>query len=306
MSDTSTFRGIRMAEVDPGLRKVARVMPRGFSLRRGLALPRAMMRLLAITSEVPGVQVASVNANVSVRLHRPAGLAEPAPALLWIHGGGYTMGSPRQDDLFCRRLAHLAHVAVVAVKYRLAPEFPYPAALEDCYAALTWTADQSWVDESRVAVGGASAGGGLAAALTLLARDRGEVELVYQLLTYPALDDRTGANRDGRRHVWWSAEDNQRSWQWYLGSADRAVAVPARRADLKGVPPAWIGVGTLDLFHDECLAYGRALRAAGVPCHDEIAVGAFHSFDQSAPNAPISLSFFACQCDHLRRALAER
>ena len=166
-----------------------------------------------------------------------------------------------------------------------------------------WLARQPWVNPERIAIGGESAGGGLAASLACLARDRGEVAPVLQMLVYPMLDDRTGANPSGRKHILWSARDNQAAWRCYIGAADPNAAVPARNTDLAGLPPAWIGVGTLDLFLEESLEYSERLRAAGVPSHNEIPAGAFHAFDLIAPNAPVSLRFFASQCRHLRAAL---
>jgi len=263
------------------------------------------MALLGRIGAGRDVPVVTVDANVSVRLHRPARLADPAPALLWIHGGGFVMGSARQEDGFCHKLSHLTSVAVAAVDYRLAPEHPYPASLEDCYAALLWLAQQPWVDPSRVAIGGLSGGGGLAAALAFLARDRCEIQPVFQLLSQANLDDRTGSQATGRRRLVWSEGDNRQAWRWYLGDADPAVAVPARRTDLAGLAPAWIGTGSLDLLHDEAVEYGRRLNEAGTPCHVEIAVGAFHAFDLIVPDATASLAFFASQCDHLRAALAD-
>ncbi|MDP7702066.1 alpha/beta hydrolase [Mycobacterium sp. TY815] len=289
--------------VDPDLRSIARILPRGYGLHRGLRLPRALMGLAGVTGRERDVPVAAVNGDVTVRVHRPAGLPQPAPALLWVHGGGTVMGCAAQEDRYCRKLSYLAGVAVVAVEHRLAPEHPYPVPLDDCYAALLWLQRQSWVDATRIAVGGASAGGYFAAALAQRAQDRGDVAPVFQMLVYPMLDDRTGAKPDGRKRFMWSERDNQLAWQWYLAGSDPDEAVPARRTDLSGLPPAWIGVGTLDLFYPECVSYARRLRAAGVPVHEHIAAGAFHAFDLLAPNAPISLSFFASQCEHLRAAL---
>jgi acetyl esterase/lipase len=216
------------------------------------------------------------------------------------------MGNPAQDDKLCRRLSHLTDVAIAAVQYRLAPEHPYPTPLEDCYAALLWLANQPWVDPARIAIGGESGGGGLAAALAILARDRGEVSPVLQMLVYPMLDDRTGMHANGPARRIWSARDNQAAWRWYLRGANPETTVPARNNDFTGLPPAWIGIGTHDLFFDESLAYGERLRDAGVPSHDEIAVGAFHAFDYILPNAPVSLRFLASQCRHLRAALIDQ
>lgn len=292
--------------LDPGLRKVARFLPRGHALHRGYKVQRALMNLMGNGGRLRNVPVAAVDEHVTVRLHRPAGLPDPAPAMLWIHGGATIMGHAAQDDKYLRKLSHLTGIAVAAVEHRLAPEHPYPTPVEDCYAALRWLAHQPWVDPDRIAVGGASAGGHFAAALAQRAHDRGEINLAFQMLVYPMLDDRTGANGDGHKRIMWTGGDNQLAWRWYLNGADPAEAAPARREDLSGLAPAWIGVGTLDLFYQECLDYARRLREAGVPVHEEIAPGAFHAFDQIADKAPISMNFLASQRDHLRNALRPR
>lgn len=250
-----------------------------------------------------GVEVVDLGGGVRVRVHRPPASATPSPALLWIHGGGYVMGRAQQDDSLCRRFASELGIVVAAVDYRLAPEHPFPAPLDDCARGLAWLADHREVDPARVAIGGSSAGGGLAAALALLARDRGQLALVLQVLAYSMLDDRAQADPDVAEHYRiWNSKSNQWGWASYLGAADPDLAVPARRADLADVAPAWIGVGTYDLFHDENLAYAQRLRAAGVPCHTEVVPGAFHGFDLAEPTASVSTSFFASQCASLRTA----
>lgn len=285
----------------PDLRRIARFAP------RQLVGPRTL-RLVRILSPALGrgtprdVEVLTLSSGTGVRLHRPVGVAGPAPALLWIHGGGYVIGSAKQDDGLCRRFAHELGITVASVDYRLAPEHPYPAALHDCYAALTWLAGLPAVNPSQVAIGGASAGGGLAAALALLARDRGEVAPVLQLLTYPMLDDRSSTTPDNPAYRLWNPGSNHFGWAAYLGDADPDEAVPARHDDLSGLPPAWIGVGTNDLFHDEDLAYAERLDHAGVRCDVEVVPGAFHGFDLMAPKAPVSQAFFASQCTSLRSA----
>jgi acetyl esterase/lipase len=251
-----------------------------------------------------GVEVLTLGSGVGVRLHRPVGVSQPAAALLWIHGGGYVLGNAQQDDALCRRFTRELGVTVASVDYRLAPEHPYPAPLEDCYAALTWLAGLPAVDRGRVAIGGASAGGGLAAALALLARDRGDVTLAFQLLAYPMLDDRSSLTSDNPNYRLWNPRSNQFGWTAYLGDADPRVAVPGRRDDLSGLAPAWIGVGTNDLFHDEDLAYAERLIAAGVPCQVEVVQGAFHGFDLWVPKAQVSQRFFDSQCQSLRSSLA--
>jgi acetyl esterase/lipase len=297
--------GSERDNVDPQLKLASRLLPGGYALHRGLTVPRALMQLAARAGQLKDVQSVAVNSDVTVRVQRPAGAAEPGPAMLWIHGGGTILGAAAQEDGFCRKLMNFTDVSIAAVDHRLAPEHPYPAPVEDCYAALLWLTRQPWVDPTRVAIGGASAGGGFAAALALLARDRAEVVPALQMLVYPMLDDRTGGAPQQRRRVMWSGRDNQIAWRWYLNGADPDAAVPARRSDLAGLPPAWIGVGSLDLFYEESVAYARRLQDAGVATHLEVAEGAFHAFDMIAPNASVSQRFFASQSRTLRSALTK-
>jgi acetyl esterase/lipase len=254
--------------------------------------------------------------DVAVRLYRPREVVEPMPALLWIHGGGFIIGSPLQDErtniAFVRNLG----ITVAAVTYRLSPEHPAPAALEDAYAALTWlfdSAEARGIDASRIAIGGASAGGGLAAGLALLAHDRGEVTPVFQLLVYPMLDDRTVVREDmdtSNVRVW-TPGSNRYGWTSYLGHepgspATSEYAAPARRKDLSGLPPAWIGVGTIDLFHDEDLEYAQRLSDAGVPTEMLLVHGAFHGFDGLFKRKEVSKEFWRAQARALRAAFAAK
>jgi acetyl esterase/lipase len=290
-------------DIHPDLRLLARIAPRRLVGPRTLPLMRALMPLT--TRRTPrDVEVLTLGSGVRVRLYRPTGDVEPGPALLWIHGGGYVIGSAQQDDQLCLRFSRKLGITVVSVDYRLAPEHPYPTPLEDCYSALVWLAGLPAVDGERVAIGGASAGGGLAAALALLARDRGEVAPIFQLLVYPMLDDRSAAAPADARHRLWDPTANRFGWTAYLGGADPVTAVPGRRDDLSGLAPAWIGVGTHDLFYDEDLAYAQRLQDSGVPCQVETVPGAFHGFDLVLAKASVSQQFFRNQCDALGAALA--
>jgi acetyl esterase/lipase len=290
----------------PDLRRVARYVPKQIVTPVTVPFLRAAERLLWRRPPPSDIEVLTLPSGVGIRLFRPEGVTGRTPALLWIHGGGYVIGSAAQDDALCRRFAQELGATVASVDYRLAPDHPYPAPLEDCYSALQWLVELPSVDPSRVAIGGASAGGGLAAALALLTRDRGEISLAAQLLVYPMLDDRTVERKDldnpGLRL--WNQSSNRFGWSAYLGGADPQIAVPARCEDLSGLPSAWVGVGTFDLFHDEDLAYAERLKAAGVPCDVEVVAGAFHGFDGIAPKADVSQSFFKSQCALLRRAFA--
>lgn len=237
----------------------------------------------------------------------------PRPALLWIHGGGYVVGAAQQDDGLCGRLAAAIDAVVVSVDYRLAPEHPFPAPLDDCFAAFDLVhreAQALGVDPTRVAIGGQSAGGGLAAALALRIHDTRRPAPVLQLLVYPMLDDRTVLRElDPASMRVWGPSANRFGWTSYLGKDPGAAdvpdhAAPARRVDLRGLPPAWVGVGTNDLFYDEDLAYAARLQEAGVATTLDVVDGAFHGFDAVLPNAPVSRAFYEAQVAALRRAFA--
>lgn len=231
--------------------------------------------------------------DVEMILYRPldAG-AGPLPLFLNIHGGGYILGSAAENGPSDVRTAAEVGCVVASVEYRLAPETVAPGAVEDCYAALRWlhaNAGQLSLDPQRIAVGGNSAGGGLAAALALLARDRGEIPICFQLLIYPMLDDRTAVQSPADRNPFtgefiWTRTSNLVGWRSLLGHdpgmPDVArYAVPAREPDLAGLPPAYLTVGMLDLFLEEDMEYARRLMSAGVPTELHVLPGAYHGFE---------------------------
>lgn len=251
--------------------------------------------------------------DVMVRTYRPAGLRTGAPALYWIHGGGMVLGDVAMNDLYCAGIAEELGALVASVEYRLAPEHPFPAPLEDCYAGLRWlasAASELGIDAEWIAIGGGSAGGGLAAGLALLVRDRAEVAVCFQLLVYPMIDDRgvtpsSHAIRDTRV---WNHVSNLAGWHAYLAGRAGAddvspYAAPARAIELAGLPPAYINVGTLDLFVDEDIAYAQALSRAGVPVELHVYPGAFHGSTNLAPSAAISKRWRADEFAALHRAL---
>jgi len=302
----------------------ARFMPRTSATRGNRRLLRAITRIGSRRPPRDG-DLVDLGDGVTVRVQRPVearatDAGAPRPAILHLHGGGLIIGSATQGDPLCRRVADELGVVAASVDYRMPPEHPYPTPLEDCYAALRWLAAQPDVDPQRIAVIGESAGGGLAASLALLARDRGEVRLAGQVLAYPMLDDRTdeSAAPHPRMLRLWNGPSNRLGWGMYLGagtagpaatSLDAAaleLAVPARRADLTRLPPTWIGVGTLDLFHDEDLEFARRLTEAGVPCELHVIPGAYHGFDAAEPKAAVSRDFVARQVEALRGMLDVR
>ena len=225
--------------------------------------------------------------DVRCLLYQPEAESDgPMGGYLHMHGGGYLFGTPDGWDLSNLLLASKLGIVVLSVDYRLAPEHPIPAPLDDCYAGLAWlhgNAESLGVDPNRIGIGGESAGGGLAAALAIKARDAKEFGVCFQALTYPMLDDRTGTeDQPGDPLVGefvWTRQLNQYGWSRYLGAANReAPQVPARLESFDGLPPTWMFTATLDLFRDENIDYARRLMEAGVSCDLLVYPGACHGF----------------------------
>ena len=251
---------------------------------------------------------------VRVLTYQPTRIRQTMPAYLHIHGGGYILGTADSAEVANRELAGRLSCFIVSVDYRLAPETRAPGQVEDCYAALKWlhsAAAQLRIDPERSAIGGESAGGGLAAALALLARDRGEVPICFQNLVYPMLDDRTAAlvktNPYTGQHLW-THDSNRFGWTALLGAAPGAVGVspyaaPARATNLRGLPPALITVGALDLFLEEDIDYATRLMQAGVPTELHVYPGAYHGFDL-ASESKLAQAMNRDRLNALRRALS--
>ena len=303
---------LTLDDVAPEMRTLVRRLPRlPFDRAWVRRLARAAQRLLP-AKRVAGVRVEARRELRGIRIHRPDALRSPA-AVFWIHGGGYIIGRPAQDDPLCGATAAALGVAVIAPAYRLAPEHRFPAALDDLTAAWHWLLDHSaalGIDPARIVVAGESAGGGLAAALVQRIHDAGGVQPVGQWLFCPMLDDRTAARRelDPRRHFLWDNRLNAVGWRAYLGVEPGAptlpnYAVPARRQNLAGLPPAWIGVGSIDLFRDEDVAYAARLEEAGVPVRLFETPGGIHAFNKVAPEAAMSRAYVADAFQWLETAL---
>jgi acetyl esterase/lipase len=233
--------------------------------------------------------------GLCVRVHRPRAHQGDLPCVYWMHGGGLVLGSNVGDDLRFDRWCQTHRCVGVSVEYRLAPEHPYPAPLEDCYAGLAWvhaSAAELGVDPSRIGIGGASAGGGLAAGLALLARDRRSLPVAFQLLIYPMIDDRQVTPSSQWHDPIWSPRANHFGWTSYLGDAKGGddvpvYAAPARATDLSGLPPTLITVGSIDGFADEDIDYALRLRHAGVPVELHVYPGCPHGFDGFAMETTI-------------------
>ncbi|MCS7476924.1 alpha/beta hydrolase [Umezawaea endophytica] len=247
-------------------------------------------------------------ASIPLRLYRPTEIRSPALAV-HLHGGGMFLGGLDTHDSRCRAYAALSGVALLSVGYRLAPEHPHPVPVEDCYAALRWAADNApglGVDPRRVAVMGDSAGGGLAAGVALLARDRGGPDLAAQILIQPMLDDRTIVARPDLDGVaTWTVDDNLTGWTCLLGEAaggpdTPGYATPGRATDLTGLPPAYVETGQLDLFREEDVSYADRLGRAGVPVELVQYPAVPHAFDTFAPAAAVSRRAIAGRVQALR------
>lgn len=251
--------------------------------------------------------------DLLVRIYRPVDAGGALPAVVWLHGGGMMFGNIDADTPGCERCAIDVGCVVVSVEYRLAPEHAYPAAIEDCYAALGWClerADEVAIDASRIAVGGESAGGGLAAGTVLLARERDGPAVAFQVLVYPMLDDRndTPSALEFEDIPSWSRRHNDGAWRGLLG--DRAggldvepYVAPAHATDLSGLPPALIQVGELDILRDENIDYAARLMRAGVATELHVYPGAYHGWDVAAPEARQSVRALDERTGALRRAL---
>ena len=317
--------------VDPELRDVLELLPRSsLDFSQGLDVVRKMYdaareQAAAVAPEVPGVAARNTTIpgyvedddDVAVRLYEPQDRPTPSGAIYWIHGGGMVLGAFDDNDFVCKRYAERAQCLLVSVEYRLAPEFPYPAPLEDCYAGLRWlwrNAADLGVDQQHIVVVGGSAGGGLAAGTCLMARDLGEVTPRGQLLMYPMIDDRDGnpSHHEVTDTRVWNHAANQYGWAAYLGELSGRddvpiYAAPARASvdELRGLPPAVIDVGELDPFRDEDIAYAQKLLQAGVPCELLVTPGAFHASESYKPSASSSRRINRFRAEAVARLLAQ-
>jgi acetyl esterase len=298
--------------LDPELAPILAVLPDMTGAMEDVEAARARLAEMIPSGPAPGEDDLDItddtagDGNVPVRIYRPRGANDALPGVLYLHGGGFCLGSVVAEHAGAVQLACCLGVVVVSVDYRLAPEHPYPAGLEDCYAGLEHLAALPDVDPARLAVHGQSAGGGLAAALALLARDRRGPPLVFQSLGMPAVDD--GLDTPSMRAFvdtpLWSRPQAIRSWEYYLGGkpAD-GYAAPARATDLSGLPPAHVTTMELDPLRDEGIAYASRLLAAGVSVELHSYPGTFHG-SALVTNAAVSKRMSADMLGALRRGLA--
>lgn len=312
--------------LDPELEAILEAIPGGALTAELLAANRVAMTQMGrdavapspagvSTTErmIPGPQEGT---RLRVLIHQPSEAGTGRPGILHIHGGGYVIGSPEMGSAVNADYVLQIGAVVVSVDYRLAPETPFPGPVEDCYAGLKWLhghAAELGVDTSRIAVSGESAGGGLAAATVLLARDRGEVAVSFQHLIFPMLDDRTASAVEPSKYAGqfiWTPSANVYGWTSLLGGPPGGpdvspYAAPARATDLSGLPPTYISCGAIDLFIDEDIDYARRLIAAGVPTELHVYPGAPHAF-MMVSDAAVSKAHVRDSVGAMKRALSPR
>ena len=268
------------------------------AMREGMA--QAVQPLTSTeTVDIINKTITGIDDNeIRVRIYKPAHQDQQLPVLLWIHGGGYILGSIEDNDYLCVQVVETANCVVVSVDYRLAPEYPYPAPLEDCYSALAWIADNAVelkIDKSRIGVAGASAGGGLTAGLTLLARDREYPSICFQMPLYPMINDSndTPSANEITEGMIWNQKTNDFGWKCYLAELHGhdevpIYAAPARAEDYRNLPYTYTCVGQLDPFRDETITYVSKLAQAGVDVEFHLYPGAYHGFESLNPQSELA------------------
>jgi len=310
--------------VDPDARQpldqLLAAMPGGLNSIPDIVQRRAAAAAMMAAMEVPpNPNVAAEDRKVpgpegdpevTVRVYRPVRSSVTLPGIYFIHGGGMILGDLDSEDVAARAISDQVQAVVVSVEYRLAPEHPYPAPVEDCYAGLVWMARHAGelgYDPDRLAIYGGSAGGGLTIAVSMLARDRGFPAIRFQMPIYPMIDDRneTPSSHEITDVGVWDRAGNIEAWNWYLaGSEPDQYAAPARAADLSGLPPTFMDVGTIDLFRDEDIAFAMRLMQAGVPTELHVNPGAYHAAEVFTAGLPLGERIWAGRFNALRRALA--
>jgi acetyl esterase len=301
-----------MADMDPELEAFIPLFPPAdltdpVSARKNLAALAAAVPAPDTTGMEIQDHTVPADPEVAMRSYHPH---RAQGAIVWLHGGGFVMGDLDTEHPWAARLADGAGAVVISVGYRRAPEHRFPAALEDAYAALAWTAEHAaslGIDPARIAVGGHSAGAGLGAAVALRARDQQGPPICFQLLNQPELDDRqeTWSARHFTDTPWMTRDKLAATWRHYLGSAPASpYAAPARAADLSGLPPAYISTAEFDPLRDEGIAYALGLLQAGVPVELHQWPGTFHG-SQAILSAEVSQRQIAEVGAALRRGLAD-
>jgi acetyl esterase/lipase len=294
-------------------------MPGGFNAIADIVQRRTVLdQMLSATPVPPNPNVEISNhvvegpaGELAVRVYSPKNASKPAPGLVYIHGGGMIMGGLNGEDGTCQMMADLTGAVIASVDYRKAPENPYPAAPEDCYAGANWVfnnAAELGMDPNNIGIYGHSAGGGLTIAVALMARDRGGPKFAFMAPIYPMIDDRNTS--ESSKLVTdvgiWDRAGSIEAWGWYLGGKEAdQYAAPARAKDLSGLPPAFIDVGELDMFRDEDIDFAKRLAEAGVRVEFHLWPGAYHASEIFAPEAQLSRTIWATRIAGLKKLMGQ-
>lgn len=292
------------------------VMPGGFNSIADINQRREVVGGLLVEPELDknvnmeDRVIAGPSGDQKIRIYTAKKSSKPAPALIYIHGGGMILGSIEGEAGVAQMFCAESGATVISVDYRKAPEFPYPAGADDCYSAAKWVFDNAselGIDKNNIGIYGGSAGGGLTLAVVLMARDRKSMNFKYMMPIYPMIDDR---NETPSSHAIteigiWDRDGNKEAWNWYLGGkpADE-YAAPARAKDVSGLPPAFIDVGEMDLFRDEDTDFAQRLIQSGVACEFRIYPSAYHGSEVFAPEAELSKRIWAGRVEALKRFIA--
>lgn len=295
------------------LEALLEAIPGGFNSIADLDQRRAIVASLLVEPELDDrltmedVEIPGPAGAQRIRIYKPKSATTQAPGLVYIHGGGMVMGSIEGEAASAQHLSAETGAIVVSVDYRKAPENPYPSGAEDCYSAAKWVfdnAEEIGIDPSNIGIYGGSAGGGLAIAVALMARDKGTMKFKYMMPIYPMIDDRneTSSTFEVTEVGIWDRSGNLEAWGMYLaGNEPDHYAAPARAEDLSGLPPAYIDVGEMDAFRDEDAHFALRLMQSGVPCEFHIYPGAYHASEVFAPEAELSKRIWSGRVHALKR-----
>lgn len=299
------------------LEGLLQVMPGGFNAIPDIVQRREVLSQMLAATPVPpnpNVEISShvapgPDGDLDVRIYSPKNASKPAPGVVYIHGGGMIMGGLDGEDGTCQMMADRLGAVIASVDYRKAPENPYPAAPEDCFAAASWVfenAAELGIDKENIGIYGQSAGGGLALAVALMARDRGGPNFAYMVPIYPMIDDRNES--ESSKLITdvgiWDRAGSIEAWGWYLGGREAdQYAAPARAKNLSGLPPAYIDVGELDMFRDEDIDFAKRLSEAGVRVEFHLWPGAYHASEVFAPEAELSQHIWATRVAAIKRLI---
>ena len=299
------------------LEGLLQVMTGGFNAIPDIVQRREVLSQMLAATQVPpnpNVEISShvapgPDGDLDVRIYSPKNASKPAPGVVYIHGGGMIMGVLDGEDGTCQMMADRLGAVIASVDYRKAPENPYPAAPEDCFAAASWVfenAAELGIDKENIGIYGQSAGGGLALAVALMARARGGPNFAYMVPIYPMIDDRNES--ESSKLITdvgiWDRAGSIEAWGWYLGGREAdQYAAPARAKNLSGLPPAYIDVGELDMFRDEDIDFAKRLSEAGVRVEFHLWPGAYHASEVFAPEAELSQHIWDTRVAAIKRLI---